>query len=108
MRAFRHSVTLILLICALFVLTASTAFASIYTWTNDTASTSLSGLHWHGITSSSDGTKLAAVVQGGDIWNSTNSGVTWTNQTTSTSAHGLNWWGITSSSDGTKLAVIVI
>ena len=113
MRVFRYSASLILLLSAVFALTASTAFASNFIWTNQTASTSLSGLYWWGITSSSDGTKLAAVealfdpdtghIVGG-IWTSTDGGATWTNQTASTSLSGLYWWGITSSSDGTKLA----
>jgi hypothetical protein len=53
---------------------------------------------WDGIASSSDGTKLAAVVNGGQIYTSTDSGVTWTARATSQ-----GWIGIASSSDGTKL-----
>ena len=57
------------------------------------------------ITSSSDGTKLAAVVYGGNIWTSTDSGETWTSRA---SRPDRAWWyGITSSSDGTKLAATV-
>ena len=33
---------------------------------------------WKSITSDSTGTKLAAVVQDGDIWTSNNSGANWT------------------------------
>jgi hypothetical protein len=77
-------------------------FASGITWTNQTTGTSASGLNWQSITSSSDGTKLAAAIFNGDIWTSTDSGATWTNQTTGTSASGLFWSSITSSSDGTK------
>ena len=87
------------------------------TWTNRTTGTSLSGLSWISVTSSSDGTKLAAAVgsgpnlnrisPGGDIYTSTDSGVTWTNRTTGTSLAGLNWSSITSSGDGTKLAATV-
>ena len=55
--------------------------------------------NWISITSSSDGTKLAAVVYGGWIYTSTDSGVNWTER----SALGY-WLSITSSSDGTKLA----
>lgn len=54
---------------------------------------------WFGITSSSDGTKLAACVLGGYIYTSADSGVTWTQRSSSK-----NWRCITSSSDGTKLA----
>ncbi len=65
-----------------------------------TAETSSGQRNWQAITSSSDGTKLAAVVQGGYIYTSTDSGVTWTEQTGSGSRI---WTGISSSSDGTKL-----
>ena len=54
---------------------------------------------WRSISSSSDGTKLAAVVYGGYIYTSSDSGVTWTQR-----AFSLPWRSITSSSDGTKLA----
>ncbi|MCA9301739.1 exo-alpha-sialidase, partial [Candidatus Saccharibacteria bacterium] len=60
--------------------------------------------NWYSITSSSDGTKLAAVVSGGYIYTSTNSGVTWTE---ATSAGSRAWSSITSSSDGTKLAATI-
>jgi DNA-binding beta-propeller fold protein YncE len=70
---------------------------------------------WGIITSSADGTKLAAAVGGpwgfvellshaggtGDIYVSTDSGLTWTDETSAGS--GL-WWDITSSADGTRLA----
>ncbi len=57
---------------------------------------------WSSITSSSDGTKLAAVVYRGSLYTSTNSGVTWTDR----SVGGYSWNSITSSSDGTKLAKV--
>ncbi|MDO8507181.1 MAG: DUF2341 domain-containing protein [bacterium] len=57
---------------------------------------------WRGVASSSDGTKLAAVVNGGQIYTSTDSGATWTPRDSSRA-----WWNITSSSDGTKLAATV-
>jgi hypothetical protein len=103
----RYSASLALLVSALFLLNASTAFASDFTWTNDTTGTSASGLTWYSITSSSDGTKLAAAetnFSAGDIWTSTDSGATWTNKTAGTPASGKFWQFITSSSDGTKLA----
>ncbi len=59
---------------------------------------------WYSIASSADGTKLAAVNQGGYIYTSTDSGVNWTEQTNSGSRQ---WYGIASSSDGTKLAAVV-
>jgi hypothetical protein len=57
--------------------------------------------YWVSITSSSDGTKLAAVVEDGYIYTSTDGGATWTEQT---SAGKRYWSSIASSSDGTKLA----
>ena len=71
------------------------------TWVEVTVSGAGAGSNWTGITSSSDGTKLAAVVKGGYIYTSADSGATWTKQTNSGSR---NWQCITSSSDGTKLA----
>ena len=53
---------------------------------------------WFGVASSSDGTKLVAVVGLGQIYTSTNSGASWTARE---SARG--WGGVESSSDGTKL-----
>ena len=75
-----------------------------FTYSTWTARQTDTNRNWTSITSSSDGTKLAAVVNGGYIYTSTDSGVTWTEQTASGSR---NWWSITSSSDGTKLAAVV-
>jgi photosystem II stability/assembly factor-like uncharacterized protein len=69
------------------------------TWTEQTGSGSRG---WFDIASSSDGTKLAAIVQGGSLYTSTDSGVTWGTQ--GNSAGSRYWQSITSSSDGTKLA----
>lgn len=57
---------------------------------------------WRSITSSADGTKLAAVVEHGQIHTSIDAGLTWV-------AHESNryWWSITSSADGSKLAAVV-
>ena len=70
------------------------------TWITSVESTK----EWRGITSSSDGTKLAATVFGGNIWTSTDSGATWIEDTSVGSTK--HWGSITSSSDGTKLAVV--
>ena len=59
---------------------------------------------WTSITSSADGTKLAAVVSGGSIYTSADSGATWTEQTAAGSRY---WSSIASSADGTKLAAVV-
>ena len=61
---------------------------------------------WYGITSSADGTKLAAIAFGGNIWTSSTSGATWTEVTVGDGTN--NWYGITSSTDGTKLAALVL
>ncbi|GAX81104.1 hypothetical protein CEUSTIGMA_g8538.t1 [Chlamydomonas eustigma] len=59
---------------------------------------------WVSITSSSDGSKLAAVVHGGYIYTSSDSGVNWVVPPNSSNR---NWQSITSSSDGSKLAAVV-
>ena len=76
-----------------------------YTWQK--AGTNLIGDHsyWQSIASSSDGSKLAAVVSGGSIYTSSDSGATWTEQT---AAGSRNWTSIASSSDGSKLAAVVL
>ena len=71
------------------------------TWTAD----SFYDAQWYAITSSADGSKLAAVVILGNIWTSKDSGTTWTEDT---SVGSTKWWhAITSSADGTKLAAVV-
>ncbi|MFA6463584.1 MAG: hypothetical protein WCV55_01105 [Candidatus Paceibacterota bacterium] len=64
--------------------------------------TSLGNKYWRSITSSSDGIKLAAVVEGGQIYTSIDSGMTWTPRDSNR-----RWYSITSSSDGIKLAAVV-
>ena len=71
-----------------------------WTWTQRTPMR-----NWRSITSSSDGTKLAAVVNGGNIWTSSDSGDTWTELVIVGSTK--SWKSITSSSDGMKLAAVV-
>ena len=71
------------------------------TWTERTSAGSRS---WRGVASSSDGTKLVAIVYGGYIYTSTDSGVTWTARTSAGSRH---WRWLASSSDGTKLVATV-
>ena len=61
---------------------------------------------YRSITSSTDGTKLAAVVYGGYIWTSSNSGATWTSRDPGNNNAFLLWLDITSSTDGTKLAAV--
>jgi len=57
---------------------------------------------WWSITSSADGSKLAAVEYGGQIYTSTDSGTTWTPRESNRI-----WISITSSADGSKLAAVV-
>ena len=57
---------------------------------------------WRSITSSADGTKLAAVAYDGQIYTSTDSGVTWTAR-----ENQREWQSIASSADGTRLAAVV-
>ena len=64
------------------------------------------GTDWYSVTSSSDGTKLAATAfHYGHIWTSTDSGATWTEHVFT--GPGKWWTSITSSSDGTKLTAVV-
>ncbi|MCZ2442839.1 MAG: InlB B-repeat-containing protein [Flavobacteriales bacterium] len=57
---------------------------------------------WASITSSTDGTKAAAIVTNGQIFTSGDSGVTWTARESSR-----GWTSLASSSDGTKLVAVV-
>lgn len=72
------------------------------TWTQRTSAGIRS---WLSIVSSSNGTKLAAIVgNGGYIYTSSDSGETWTQRT---SAGSRNWNAIASSDDGVKLVAAV-
>ena len=56
---------------------------------------------WYGITSSADGTRLAAMAHGEYIYTSIDSGITWTPKTFT----GMkSWRGAASSADGLKVA----
>jgi len=90
-----------ILIASVVTLSPVNAYAAVG-WTPRTSA----GQHYSlvSITSSSDGTKLAAVDNNGFIYTSTDSGATWTQQT---NAGRRSWSSITSSSDGTKLAAVV-
>jgi len=65
------------------------------------------GVCWQCIASSADGTHLAAVIDGGWISTSTDSGTTWMLRTSGLPASA-NWWSITSSADGSRLAAVVM
>lgn len=70
-----------------------------HTWT---ALTNAPNRQWHAVASSADGSKLVAVVYGGGIYTSTNSGATWL----SNSVPSENWYSVASSADGTRLAAV--
>jgi hypothetical protein len=70
-----------------------------YSWNTKTISTA----NWSSISSDSTGTNLAAVVNGGYIYTSSNSGTNWIQQNVPPSA---NWQSIASSEDGTRLAAV--
>lgn len=53
---------------------------------------------WRSVASSSDGTRLVAVANGGQIYTSTDSGETWIPR-----ENNRNWWSVASSADGDKL-----
>ena len=55
---------------------------------------------WQGVASSTDGTKLVAVVSGGQIYTSIDSGLTWTARETNR-----NWWRVASSGNGNNLVL---
>ena len=61
------------------------------------------GQNWVSVASSTNGTRLVAVAQGGPIYTSTDSGVTWTAQ----ASPSTNWQSVASSYDGTKLVAVV-
>ena len=83
----------ILLSALIAVIAAGSAFAQ--NWTQ----TSAPIMNWNSVASSSDGNKLVAVVNGGGIWASANSGTNWAQ----TSAPSTNWTTIAASADGSKL-----
>ena len=58
---------------------------------------------WIAIASSADGNKLAAAVNNGQIYTSTDSGISWA---VSSSSPVLSWRSVASSADGTKLAAV--
>jgi hypothetical protein len=79
-------------VCALFT-TGLAAFAQ--NWTQTTAPTT----NWTSVASSADGSRFVAVVSGGLIYTSTNSGGAWT----ASAAPSNTWAAVGSSADGRKL-----
>ncbi|MFN4181578.1 MAG: hypothetical protein ACK4FA_02700, partial [Candidatus Paceibacteria bacterium] len=76
MTSFKKKSNFLFLLLFLFLFT----FPSLVSagWVERTSS---GQRQWYGVASSSDGTKLVAVVDNGYIYTSTDSGVTWTEQT---------------------------
>ncbi len=58
--------------------------------------------NWSGLAASADGRKLAACVDGGQIYTSSDFGFTWTER-----ASSRDWQGIASSADGERLVAVV-
>ncbi len=56
---------------------------------------------WRAVASSADGSKLVAIVSGGQIYTSVNSGLSWTPRDSAR-----NWQSVASSSDGSKLVAV--
>jgi photosystem II stability/assembly factor-like uncharacterized protein len=73
--------------------------ASGTNWTQ----TGAPNVSWYSIAASADGSRLAAVVDGGGIYTSMDGGSTWTQ----TSAPNASWHSIAASPDGTHLAAAV-
>jgi hypothetical protein len=84
-----------------------------YTWIDDSTLSGNSGTvgkNWQSITSSANGQDLAATVEGGDIWTSTNGGTTWTDDSAlsgNSATSGQDWESIASSANGQNLAAVV-
>jgi hypothetical protein len=77
-------------------------YGPIYTSTNSGTTWDVSGApvdDWVAVTSSADGSKLAALNSYGGIYASTNAGATWS----TTRAPGVEWQTLASSADGAKL-----
>lgn len=82
---------------ACLVIAAAAGNVFSFTWTARESSR-----YWYSVASSADGTKLATVVSGGQIYTSADSGETWTAEESNR-----KWLSIASSSDGTKLVAVV-
>jgi hypothetical protein len=84
-----------------------------YTWIDDSTLSGNSGTvgkNWQSITSSANGQDLAATVEGGDIWTSTNGGTTWIDDSAlsgNSATSGQDWESIASSANGQNLAAVV-
>ena len=71
----------------------------VYPWTDKTKE---SNRYWSSVAMSADGTKQTAVVDGGQIYVSTDSGNTWTAKESNR-----DWYSVAVSADGTKQTAVV-
>src|SRR6266516_1790016 len=76
-----------------------TAPALAQTWTQSSAPPAT----WSSVTSSADGNKLVAVVDGGGIYASPDAGSSWTRS----EAPNINWASVASSADGSKVVAVI-
>jgi len=74
------------------------------TWT-PTGNSSLNTQNWYSIASSSDGSKLVAVVFQGDIYRSSDSGITWT-PTGNSNLNTIQWYSVAISSNGSTVVAV--
>ena len=74
-----------------------------YVWSENTA---VPTKYWFGIATSADFVKQTAVVAGGNIWDSANSGATWAENTAGISSTE-SWSGIATSADFVKQTAVV-
>jgi hypothetical protein len=83
------------------------------TWTKSTDTKAAPAATWRGLASSSDGTKLVAVISDTNttnstgIWRSDDSGATWTKSEGTNAAPAANWYNVASSSDGKNLVAVI-
>jgi hypothetical protein len=79
------------------ILTSAIPTVSLSMWTPRE-----SNRFWYSVASSADGSRLVAVVNGGQIYTSADSGVTWT-----PSESNRFWYSVASSADGSRLVAVV-
>ena len=88
-----------LLLTSFLVSSAVISSAFSQTWTKTGAASN----NWSSVAMSADGSRLVAVISGGGIYTSTNSGNNWV----SNNAPVANWVSVASSADGSKLAALI-
>jgi photosystem II stability/assembly factor-like uncharacterized protein len=94
------TLAMVLALLTTLPLAGTSAANAAGSWTEQTNSGSR---NWYSIASTGDGSKLAAVVNGGSIWTSSDSGTTWTERA---GAGTRDWVAIDIALGGTKLAAV--